>query len=99
MLHGNDLHNISTAKRVISPVAIGANATKTGAIIDRLGYGGVEFIASYGAVTTTGSVVTLVAFEGDVTHVEPVAALLLLGTVTGEAAVGKQRPYIAIELD
>jgi hypothetical protein len=55
------------AQRVIAPIAIGANATKTGKIIDRAGYGGVEFIASYGAVTTTGTIVTLVAFEGDVT--------------------------------
>jgi hypothetical protein len=48
MLNINDLHNVVTVKRVIAPVAIGANATKTGAIIDRLGYGGVEFIAGYG---------------------------------------------------
>jgi hypothetical protein len=63
----NDLHNNVVVKRVIAPIAIGANATKTGAIIDRQGYGGVQFLASYGAVTTTGTVCTLVVMEGDVT--------------------------------
>ena len=63
----NDLHNSSDVKRVISPVAIGANATKTGKVIDRQGFGGVEFLVSYGAVTTTGSVVAIVVKEGSVT--------------------------------
>lgn len=77
----NDLHSNMRSLRVIGPVAIGANATKTGKIIDRQGYGGVEFVAGYGAVTTTGSVVTLVAFEGDVTGtMTSVADANLLGT-------------------
>ena len=77
----NDLHNNARVLRVIDPIAIGANATKTGKIIDRQGYGGVEFIASYGAVTTTGTVVTLVVFEGDVTGtMTSVADSNLLGT-------------------
>lgn len=77
----DDLHNNSRAKRVIAPIAIGANATKSGAVIDRQGYGGVEFIASYGAVTTTGSIVTLVVKEGDVTGtLTSVADADLLGT-------------------
>lgn len=77
----HDLHNNSDVKRVISPVAIGANATKSGKVIDRQGYGGVEFIASYGAVTTTGTVVTLVVMEGDATgSLTSVADADLLGT-------------------
>ena len=69
------------AQRVIAPTAIGANATKTGKIIDRAGYGGVEFVASYGAVTTTGTIVTLVAFEGDVTGtMTSIADANLIGT-------------------
>jgi hypothetical protein len=76
-----DLHNSVKVQRVIAPVAIGANATKTGKIIDRQGYGGVEFLASYGAVTTTGTIVTLVVFEGDVTGtMTSVADADLLGT-------------------
>ena len=76
-----DLHNNTRTKTVIAPVAIGANATKTGTIIDRQGYGGVEFLAAYGAVTTTGTVVTLVVKEGDVTGtLTSVADADLLGT-------------------
>lgn len=77
----NDLHNRMRTLTVIAPVAIGANATKTGKIIDRQGYGGVEFVAAYGAVTTTGSVVTLVVKEGDVTgSLTSVADADMLGT-------------------
>lgn len=77
----NDLHN--NVKQVVSvvPAAIGANATKTGVVIDRQGYGGVEFIASYGSVTTTGTICTLVIKEGDVTGtMTSVADADLLGT-------------------
>lgn len=77
----NDLHNNIRTKTVISPLAIGANATKSGLVIDRQGYGGVEFLAYYGAVTTTGTVVTLVVKEGDVTGtLTSVADSDLLGT-------------------
>ena len=77
----SDLHNNITTKRVIAPVAIGANATKTGKIIDTQGFGGVQFIAEYGAVTTTGTIVTLVVKEGDVTGtMTSVADADLLGT-------------------
>jgi len=77
----NDLHNNMRTKTVISPLAIGANATKTGLVVDRQGYGGVEFVASYGAVTTTGTIVTLVVKEGDVTGtLTSVADADLLGT-------------------
>lgn len=76
-----DLHNNIRTKTVISPLAIGANATKSGIVIDRQGYGGVEFVASYGAVTTTGTIVTLVVKEGDATGtLTSVADADLLGT-------------------
>lgn len=77
----NDLHNNCQTKHVIGPVAIGANATKTGNVIDTQGYGGVEFICSYGAVTTTGTVLTVIIKEGDVTGtMTSVADADLLGT-------------------
>ena len=77
----DDLHNNCRTRTVIAPVAIGPNATKTGKIIDRQGYGGVQFLAAYGAVTTTGTVVTLVVKEGDVTGtLTSVADADLLGT-------------------
>jgi hypothetical protein len=76
-----DLHNSIRTLNVITAAAIGANATKTGLVKDRQGYGGVEFIAAYGAVTTTGTVVTLVVKEGDVTGtMTSVADADLLGT-------------------
>lgn len=78
-----DLHNNMRTKVTVAAVAIGANATKTGIVVDRQGYGGVEFVASYGSVTTTGSIVTLVVKEGDVTGtMTSVADASLLGTET-----------------
>lgn len=77
----HELQSNTKQLRVIGPVAIGANATKSGKVIDRLGYGGVQFYVQYGAVTTTGSVVTLVAKEGDVTGtLTSVADADLIGT-------------------
>lgn len=77
----NDLHNNCDAQYVFGPVAIGANATKTGKIIDRQGYGGIEFICGYGAVTTTGTIATVVVKDGDVTGtLTSVADDFLLGT-------------------
>lgn len=79
----NDLHNNIQQKLAIIPATIGANATKTGNIIDRQGYGGVEFLVSYGSVTTTGTIVTAVVKEGDVTGtLTSVADADLLGTET-----------------
>jgi len=76
-----DLHSNVRTKNVITAAAIGANATKSGLVIDRQGYGGVEFVASYGSVTTTGTIVTLVVKEGDVTGtLTSVADDDLLGT-------------------
>lgn len=80
-MNSNDLHSNVKQYLAIIPAAIGANATKTGNIIDRQGYGGVEFLVSYGSVTTTGSIVTLVLKEGDVTGtLTSVADADLLGT-------------------
>lgn len=66
-MKSNDIHNNFKQVQAIIPAAIGANATKTGPVLDRAGYGGVEWVIGYGSVTTTGSIVTLVAKEGDVT--------------------------------
>jgi len=77
----NDLHSNIRTKNVVTAAAIGANATKTGLVIDRQGYGGVEFVATYGSVTTTGTIVTLVAMEGDVTGtLTSIADTDLIGT-------------------
>lgn len=67
MQRNNDLHHNIKQSLAIIPAAIGPNATKTGLVIDRQGYGGVEFLVDYGAVTTTGTIITAVLREGDVT--------------------------------
>lgn len=75
-----DLHN-NMKQAFVLGAAIGANATASGKIIDRKGYGAVEFVATYGAIVTTGTIVTLVVKEGDVTGtMTSVADSNLLGT-------------------
>lgn len=76
-----DPHSNMRTLMGIVPVAIGANGTVTGLVKDRQGYGAVEFIISYGSVTTTGTVVTPVIKEGDVTgSMTSVADTYLRGT-------------------
>lgn len=76
-----DLHNNCRTAVSVVAVAIGANATKTGLVVDRQGFSAVEFVVNYGSVTTTGTVVTVVALEGDVTGtMTSIADADLLGT-------------------
>lgn len=64
----HDLHSNVRVLRVVAPVAIGTTGTgQVGKVIDRQGYGGVEFIFSYGTVTATNAVYTATIFHGDVT--------------------------------
>lgn len=84
-----DLHNDIDAVRVVGPVAIGANGTVAGKVIDRKGFGAVEFVMSYGAIATTGTVVTPVVKEGDATgSMTSVADSNLLGTEALAARLG-----------
>jgi len=77
----NDLHNNAKQILAVNAVILGATGAITGAIIDRQGYGGVEFLVAYGSVTTTGTVVTALLKEGDVTGtLTSVADADLLGT-------------------
>jgi hypothetical protein len=83
----NDLHNSVQQKPVLWQAAAGTTGTgRTGIIIDRQNFGGVEFIMEYGAATTTGYAVAVTVLEGDVTGtLTSVADADLLGT---ESAVG-----------
>jgi hypothetical protein len=82
-MNAHELQNATVERHVIGPVAIGANATKTGKIIDRQGYGGVHFLLGYGAIVTTGTIVTVQVKEGDVTGtLTSVADADLVGTET-----------------
>lgn len=63
-----DLHNNAYIVRAISPVAIGTTGTgKTSTIIDTRGYHGLEFVISYGTVTATSAVYTVLMTECDTT--------------------------------
>lgn len=80
-MNPKDLHNEIKQRLALSPVALGATGTTAGKIIDRSDYGGVEFLIGYGAVTTTGSVVTPIVKEGDATGaLTSVADSDLIGT-------------------
>lgn len=63
----NDLHNNSRQVVAIAPAALTTVAGLAGRIIDRQGYGGIEFYPQYGAVTATNATITVVVKHGDVT--------------------------------
>lgn len=78
-----DLQNNAKAMLALAPVALGATGNIAGRILDRRGYAGVEFLVSYGAITTTGTVATVIVKEGDATgSMASVADGDLLGTET-----------------
>lgn len=64
-----EAHNNIRCVRSIAPISLGATAGggKTGTIVDRNGFDGVEFELSYGAITATGATVVVTVKEGDVT--------------------------------
>ena len=64
----HELYGNVVVRRVISPVAVGTTGTgKTGKIIDRQGFDGVQFIIDYGTVTATNATIVPTLLEGDVT--------------------------------
>lgn len=77
----HDLHNNIKQKLALAPTTLGATGANAGRIIDTKGYTGVEFLLEYGAITTTGTVVTALLKEGDVTGtLTSVADTDLIGT-------------------
>ena len=59
-----DLHNELKIVRAVSPVAIGTTGTgKTSAAIDLAGYNAAEISISYGTVTATNAVFTVLLTE------------------------------------
>lgn len=77
-----DLHNNARALVVVAPVAVGTTGTgQTGGVIDTQGYGGVEFVVSYGAITSSAATFSVTVKEGDATgSLTSVADADLLGT-------------------
>lgn len=83
----HDLHNNVVVRRVISPVAVGTTGTgKTGKIIDRQGFDGVEFVIDYGTVTATNATIVPTLLEGDVTSALTSVADADMVPVTGAEA-------------
>lgn len=77
----HDLHNRMRTSVALAPAALTTVAGRTGKVIDRQGYGGVEFLVSYGSITATNATITVVVKEGDATGtLTSVADADLLGT-------------------
>lgn len=80
----DDLHNNCRALTVLAPRALATVAgSKTSKVIDRQGWGGVEFIFSYGATSASTAAIPVIIKEGDVSGtLTSVADTDLLGTET-----------------
>jgi hypothetical protein len=85
-----DAHDNIKIKEVIPIQTVGTTGTgRTGAVIDRAGYAGVEFLLGFGAVTATNAAFTVTVKEGDVTGtMSTVTAANLLGS-TANGTVGQ----------
>lgn len=99
----NDLHNNLKLTRVISPISQAGNTAMVGAIIDRQGYGSLEFAITLGTITTAGTTYTALLEEGDAANLagsNAVADADLLGTealasfVDSEVNTTKKLGYI-----
>lgn len=76
-----DLHDNIRVVRCYSPAALATVAGAVGKIIDRQGWGGVEFIISYGLTGASGAALPVVIKDGAATNaLASVADTYLLGT-------------------
>ena len=62
-----DIHNNIKYVVAVQPYDPSATGTKTGIVIDRLGFDSVEFVHAVGAISATNFSATPVIFEGAVT--------------------------------
>ncbi len=79
----NDLHNNIGVRTVVSPQSKTGNTAIVGSIIDRQGFGAVEFAISLGSITTAGTTYTALLEESDASDLSgsnAVADVDLLGT-------------------
>lgn len=77
----HDLHSNMRTKTALAAAAGTTVAGRTGKVIDRQGFGGVEFIINYGTVTATNATIVPVILEGTATgSLTSVADADLLGT-------------------
>lgn len=79
----NDLHNNIHVKRAISPVSEAGTTALVSEIIDRKGYGSLEFIIATGSIADADATFTVLVEDGDnssLTDNAAVADAQLLGT-------------------
>ncbi len=79
----NDLHNNVDVKRAISPVSVADNTPQVSQIIDRLGFGALEFLILTGALADADATFTVQVEHGSVANLADAAAVPdeeLLGT-------------------
>lgn len=78
-----DLHNNIAVRRAVSPISQAGNAAIVGAIIDRQGFGSLEYAITLGTITTAGTTYTALLEESsasDMSGSNAVADVDLLGT-------------------
>lgn len=84
MGHSNhDLHNNIHIKRAISPVSEAGTTALVSEIVDRQGYGALEFIIATGSIGDADATFTVLLEEGDAANLSDAAAVAdadLLGT-------------------
>lgn len=79
----NELHNNIAVRRAVSPISQAGNAAIVGAIIDRRGFGSLEYAITLGTITTAGTTYTALLEESaasDMSGSNAVADVDLLGT-------------------
>ena len=79
----NDLHNNLDFKRAISPASVADNTAQVSQIIDRCGFGSLEFAIATGAIADADATFTVLVEHGDVANLSDAAAAPdedLLGT-------------------
>lgn len=79
----NDLHNNLDFKRAISPVSVADNTAQVSQIIDRVGYGSLEFVIATGALTDADATFTVLVQHGNQSNLSDAADVPdeeLLGT-------------------
>jgi hypothetical protein len=79
----NELHNNINIKRVLSPVSVADNTAQVGEIIDRRGYGIVEYVIATGSIADADATFTVLLEESDNSDMSSSSAVSdddLLGT-------------------
>jgi len=78
-----DLHNNIHVKRAIAPVSVADTTAQVSQIIDRQGYGALEFLIAIGSVADADATFTVLVEDGDAANLSDAAAVAdedLLGT-------------------